>query len=170
MRYTYRLLKDYTWAIFSYFSLVIILCRGLYDKNIAHPYNCNKYIACSNEKPFVMPCPSGLNYDPTTNRCEWPHIYPCHKWRHSWISIGRLNWIFCIKFLEFLCIILKFVMVYIDWIKNRYKVNGIFYFCAPLFSSSPKNLKDFINICSHLGKPFYKVRILAAFVEIRGWI
>ena len=66
--------------IFLSFSLVLHLCRGLYNKNIAHPYNCKKYIACSNETPYVMPCPGGLNYDPNKDSCEWPHIYSCHNW------------------------------------------------------------------------------------------
>ncbi|KFM72710.1 putative chitinase 3, partial [Stegodyphus mimosarum] len=34
--------------------------------------DCHKFVHCSNGIPYIKTCPSGLEFDPRTLRCEWP--------------------------------------------------------------------------------------------------
>ena len=43
-------------------------------KNI---YFSHSFIQCAHGTPYVIPCPSGLVYDPSKIQCVWPADYTC---------------------------------------------------------------------------------------------
>ncbi len=48
----------------------------------ANQSDCSSYIVCQfmgtlNQRVDVMPCPSGLFYDPSINACNWPQLVNC---------------------------------------------------------------------------------------------
>jgi len=57
-------------------------CRG--NGNVMHPWNCHKYLTCSNGYHYVFNCSrsgtkSGLVYDPTLDRCLDPGMHACKE-------------------------------------------------------------------------------------------
>lgn len=44
---------------------------------LPHPQDCSKYYQCSNGDAYLMLCPSGLYFSPTTERCEYPYQANC---------------------------------------------------------------------------------------------
>lgn len=41
-------------------------CEGKRDGNYKNPNDCCSYIACSNGRKYIMPCPAGLHWDWTS--------------------------------------------------------------------------------------------------------
>ncbi|XP_071959518.1 chondroitin proteoglycan 2-like, partial [Antedon mediterranea] len=52
------------------------VCDLRSDGNYAHPTNCSVYVACSNGRSIIQPCPNGLAYDETSNQCLQPENVP----------------------------------------------------------------------------------------------
>ncbi|GLV44874.1 uncharacterized protein CBL_14554 [Carabus blaptoides fortunei] len=48
------------------------------DVLLPNPEDCGSYIQCVHQKPMVRPCPSGLHWSISTNRCDWPQIAKCN--------------------------------------------------------------------------------------------
>ncbi|KAL3884584.1 hypothetical protein ACJMK2_024716 [Sinanodonta woodiana] len=46
-------------------------CVRQRDGNYQHCSNCHKYVACSNERDYIMPCPSNLVWHDANKTCEW---------------------------------------------------------------------------------------------------
>ncbi|GIZ05371.1 tissue factor pathway inhibitor [Caerostris extrusa] len=53
--------------------------KCLIDGYYTNPDNCSTYIACSNRKEYIMPCPKGLHFDHQRQRCERPCDAYCDK-------------------------------------------------------------------------------------------
>ena len=70
-----RFVKNYFWRNIIY--LVAAACVGIDYGNLVHPYECNRYITCSNERANVVNCAKGLYYIPKLDRSEEPENYPC---------------------------------------------------------------------------------------------
>ncbi|XP_043285620.1 uncharacterized protein [Venturia canescens] len=42
-----------------------------------HPQNCSLYYTCKNGEKVVQSCPSGLEFNPSKGKCDWPDIAGC---------------------------------------------------------------------------------------------
>jgi len=47
------------------------------EEHAAHPYFCNRFLACSNGVFVEMFCPSGLYFNPDVGVCDWPGNVNC---------------------------------------------------------------------------------------------
>ncbi|XP_034840834.1 protein obstructor-E [Maniola hyperantus] len=45
---------------------------GFYPSSAANPNDCGQYHMCVGGRPFEMFCPTGLAFNPTIKRCDWP--------------------------------------------------------------------------------------------------
>ncbi|KAJ8925726.1 hypothetical protein NQ315_009574 [Exocentrus adspersus] len=42
-----------------------------------HKRNCNLYYECSNGRPYLMHCPTGLHFNKRLNVCDYPYRAGC---------------------------------------------------------------------------------------------
>ena len=54
-------------------------CKNRTVGNHRNPWDCKGYLACPDGAvaPTRMPCPANLNYNPSTDQCEWPDLMSC---------------------------------------------------------------------------------------------
>jgi len=56
------------------------MCKCRSNGNVMDPWNCHKYVTCSNGYHYLFNCSrSGLVYDPTLDRCVQPGVRECKE-------------------------------------------------------------------------------------------
>ena len=53
------------------------ICASPLSRFQAHSTDCTHYYLCDSSGPILMPCPAGLNWNPTLNVCDWPDLAGC---------------------------------------------------------------------------------------------
>ncbi|XP_046393911.1 chondroitin proteoglycan-2-like [Ischnura elegans] len=51
--------------------------NGVNATLLPNPHDCSSYCVCDYGRPFVMPCPSGLEFNPSLKVCDWPKNAGC---------------------------------------------------------------------------------------------
>ncbi|XP_031560317.1 chondroitin proteoglycan 2-like isoform X1 [Actinia tenebrosa] len=52
-------------------------CKDKPNGNYPNPFKCEGFIMCSNHLTYFFDCPSILQYNPKTDRCDWPRNVNC---------------------------------------------------------------------------------------------
>ena len=58
-------------------ALGTAFCKKRPNGNYPNPFKCEGFIMCSNHLTYFFNCPSILQYNPKTDRCDWPRNVKC---------------------------------------------------------------------------------------------
>ena len=74
--------------IYNHIEFILLDLKGHCDEKVdgiyKHPFNCDRYVECSNKVAYSVPCGPGLHYDDVNKVCDKPESAACfNRYKHG---------------------------------------------------------------------------------------